>query len=253
MNIERLVAYKWLKMVEALVLIIVGVVFACFYNNGDFASAVGYGFAVVLLVYGIIEIVGSLLLKRSVFSSEIILGLIIIAVAVMLLVYSGKLSDNPGEFNALITWFFGIFIAGYAIVLVASGIMEIVPKKDEKKRLPLGILELVVAAALIALDVVLWVFGFKEESATNPVLVLIIAVSLILMGLIAIGNVALAAKTQKIFQQSNENLPQKNPESTAPQKNEKEKKEKKKASESKQLEVFDATKALENKDEDSDK
>lgn len=247
MNMERIVAYKWLKLIESLVLIIVGIVFACFYNNAGFVQAVGYGFAVILLVYGVIEILGCLLLKRSIFSSEIILGLIIISVSVMLLVYSGKLSQNPQQFNELITWFFGILIIGYSIVLIASGIMEIIPDKAGRRKLALGICELVFAAALIALDVVLWIFGLGQEES-NPVLVLIIAIALILMGFIAIGNTVLAVRTQKILEKDPSFTQKK--QAAAPQ--DKAVKAQKETEETKQIETIDATKALPDKKGDSE-
>lgn len=249
LNPERLVAYKWLKLIEAIVLIVVGVIFACFCNNADFTQAVGYGFAVILLVYGLIEIVGSLLIRRSVFSSDILLGLIVIAVSVLLLVYSGTLSENARQFNEIITWFFGILIGGYALMLIASGVLDLLPKEGERKRTARAVLVFICAALLIGLDVTLWIFGFREEIEVNPVLVITIALSMILMGGIAIGNVVLANRTQKLLKsavQAPDEATDLTPQETRSKKPSKEADE----PAPKQLEEFDATAQLTDSDED---
>lgn len=249
LNPERLVAYKWLKLIEAIVLIVIGVIFACFCNNADFTRAVGYGFAVILLVYGLIEIVGSLLIRRSVFSSDVLLGLIVIAVSVLLLVYSGALAENASQFNEIITWFFGILIGGYALMLIASGVLDLLPKEGERKRTLRAVLVFVSAALLIGLDVTLWIFGFRQESEVNPVLVITIALSMILMGGIAIGNVVLASRTQKLLKEAVSRAPEESA-SITPHKGRDKKASKAAEPAPEKLEEFDATAQLTNSDED---
>ena len=259
MNPERLIAYKWLKLAEAIVLLIVGVVFACFCSNPDFTRAIGYSFAVILLVYGLIEIVSDLLIRRSVFSSEIIMGLVIISVSALLLVFSSKLAENPEQFNQIITWFFGIFVAGYALVLIASAVSNLLPKQGETKKTPIAVLQIVCAAVLIALDITLWIFGLKESKdpdSPNPVLVLTIAVSLILMGFISIWNVAMASKTQSMLKNPSQPAPKAPSETVDATSKTMEKSEVKSApklEEPLQIEEFDATKQLKDADDESKK
>ncbi len=240
MNPERLIAYKWLKFSEAVILLAVGIVFACFFKNAAFYKAVGYGFSVILLVYGIIELVGSLLIKRSVFSSEIVLGLVVIAVAILLLVYSSQLSNNTQEFNRIITIFFGILIGGYALVLIFSGVINLLPKKEETKKVSTAIIQFIAAAALIGLDITLWIMGMKPGES-NPALVLTIAISLMLVGFEAIGNMALAARTQQML---NIVADSRSSQDSSKPENAKEKVPSKKKNPSKAIEEFDATAKL---------
>ncbi len=203
MDLERIKAYKWLKLAEGLTLIAAGIVFCCFYDNSDFTKAAGYGFATVLLVYGIIELLGSILIRRSIFSSDIFFGVVMVSFAIMLLRYSSVLAAD-GNFNGMITWIFGILLATYSLVLIVSGIFNVTPKDDEKKKVALAVFQFIAAGLLIGADVVLWIFGLRESDAgTNPVLVLIIGCSVILMGLASIGGVFLAFKTEKFVKKQN--------------------------------------------------
>lgn len=216
MDLSRVKAYKWLKLAESLSLIAAGIIFCTFYSNPDFTKIVGYGFATVLLIYGIIELLGCIVIRRSIFSSEIFFGLIVSSFAVMLLRYSGELSDNGG-FNGIITWIFGILLAGYAVILTVSGVLN-VTGEDEKRKIAVAVFEFIAAGIIIALDVVLWFYGLTTASdEANPVLVLTIGCAIILMGLAALGNVFLAGNTEKFFKKQQKSAAvAKAPEENAP-------------------------------------
>lgn len=200
---DRLDPYKWIKFSQSLILIIMGILFMALANITSYTSYIVIAFSVTLLIYSVLEIFGALMLKKSILSTEIFVSLIIFAIALMVICNS-SLHDA-----SLLVWFFGILIAGYALILISSGVIALtIDANDEKygtnktKRITIAVLQFVLAGVLITLDILLWIFGLRKTEDSNILLIpMLIGVALIFMGGASMFYAFQAIKTQKFLAQ----------------------------------------------------
>lgn len=208
--IDRLSSYKWIKFCQSLVLIVMGVLFICMNSVPEFTNFITIGFSITLLIYSILEIFGAIMLKKSILSTEIFVSLMIFAVALMVIC-------NPGLRDlSYLTWFFGILIIGYSLILITSGVLALtIDADDEKygtnktKRIFTSVVEFVGAGILIALDICLWIFGPKapgtsQEDKKIVLIAILIGVALIFMGIASMFYGFQAIKTEKILKKQEE-------------------------------------------------
>lgn len=208
--IDRLSSYKWIKFCQSLVLIVMGVLFICMNSVPEFTNFITIGFSITLLIYSILEIFGAIMLKKSILSTEIFVSLMIFAVALMVIC-------NPGLRDlSYLTWFFGILIIGYSLILITSGVLALtIDADDEKygtnktKRILTSVVEFVGAGILIALDICLWIFGPKapgtsQEDKKIVLIAILIGVALIFMGIASMFYGFQAIKTEKILKKQEE-------------------------------------------------
>lgn len=110
----------------------------------------------------------------------------------------------------VLTWFFGILIVGYALILIVSGVLAFTVDANDKKygtkawkRITTAIFQLITSGILIALDVCLWIFGPLTSSATdeNTIMLvpILIGVALIFMGGASMFYGFQANKTERIL------------------------------------------------------
>lgn len=201
---DRLNAYKWIKFAQCLILIVMGLIFICLCKAENLIGIISIGFWVVLLVYAVLEIFSAIMIKKSILSSEIFVSLIIMSLSLMVVC-----NKNLQEYYIL-TWFFGILIAGYALILIASGVISLTFEANDEKygtkkwqRTTLSVLKFTGAAALVALDICLWIFGPKTEEATNGQTIMLVPIligaSLIMMGLASMFYAFQASTTESIL------------------------------------------------------
>lgn len=209
--IDRLSSYKWIKFSQSLVLIMMGVLFISMNSVPEFTNFITIGFAVTLLIYSILEIFSAIIIKKSILSTEIFVSLMIFSFALMALCI-----PELRELSFL-TWFFGILIIGYSLILITSGILAItIDANDEKygtskfKRLSVAVVEFVGAGVLIALDICLWIFGPRTPNL-NPeenkivLIAILIGVALVFMGIASMFYAFQAIKTEKILKKQEAN------------------------------------------------
>lgn len=202
--IDRLNAYKWIKFAQSLILIVMGIIYISICKIPNFDFFITVGFSVTLLLYSVLEIFGAIMLKKSILSTEIFVSLMIFSVSLMTL-FIKELQQYY-----VLTWFFGILIVGYALILIVSGVLAFTVDANDKKygtkawkRITTAIFQLITSGILIALDVCLWIFGPLTSSATdeNTIMLvpILIGVALIFMGGASMFYGFQANKTERIL------------------------------------------------------
>lgn len=122
--------YKWLKIGQAIILVVIGVIFVItsWLSDSGISAVLSYCLAVVFVVYGTLDIVAGYLLCRNPVNSQILIGLLSISFAVVLFFKSSILQEVLSIF--LIALFFGI-----AIMLVVSDVDRIFGAKKLLKQI----------------------------------------------------------------------------------------------------------------------
>lgn len=201
---DRLGAYKWIKLAQCLILIVMGIIFISMCKASNLTTIISIGFWIVLLIYSILEIFSAIMIKKPILSNEIFVSLIIFSLALMVI------CNKSLQEYYILTWFFGILIAGYSLILIASGVISLtLESNDERygtkkwKRTTIASLKFVGAGALLTLDICLWIFGPKTSEATNGdtimLVPLLIGISLIMMGFASMFYAFQAITTESIL------------------------------------------------------
>lgn len=206
--IDSLNAYKWIKFAQCLVLIVMGILFISMCKASHLTTFITLGFWAVLLIYAVLEIFSAIVIKKSILSTEIFVSLIIFSISLM------AICNSELQKYYILTWFFGILTAGYALILIASGVISLtIFSNDEKygtkkwKRVSVAVIQFVSSGFLIALDICLWIFGPKsvEANDNNVMLVpIIIGVALLFMGFASMFYAFQASSTENILKRQNE-------------------------------------------------
>lgn len=190
--------YKWLKVIQALILIALGVIFiATNVSNeeGNSGQALGYSVAVILSLYGLLELFAGYLFHRSVFNQEIIFGTVAIALSIS--VYANPLLVN----NLLLPFLVGAIFT-YSAVLIVGAIDEFTSKKSEKRSNIYGVLEVILAVILIAAAIVFLVFNANEGEQVIRYLIIVVGGVLIVLGLfLLVRSLVKASATKKLLKE----------------------------------------------------
>ena len=188
--------YKWLKIVQSIILIALGLILTIIsiYNdpkNGDSAAlALGYSVGSILTVYGIINILAGYLLFRSPFSSEIPTGVITICFAVVVFF-------KPNLIDTILPYVIMTALFSYFAILVIYG-LDMIIWREEKNKFK-GVVSFIESGMLLVLAIiyiVLWNID-KTKASIEKCISIIVGIILILVGIFSLISTVRKVKNTK--------------------------------------------------------
>lgn len=184
--------YRVIKSIQGVIVLVLGLLFAIFFQNDTMYSALSYSLASVVMIYGILSILFSYLFQRGVASTDTISGVILIAISFFVFF-------NPNTVINFLPMIFGTILITYSMVLfieVTINSFDLVKhskiKNDGYSKIKSNlvkniILYSIVGALFLSLGIVILFFGefARTQSSKKPdqIIVLIIGIILILIGL----------------------------------------------------------------------
>ena len=153
--------YKWMKIAQCIVLAALGVIFIVCAINTDGLN-LDYGFwisvGVVAVVYGVMDVLAGYLLTRNLISSDILMGVLGIALGITFF-FSGK--NDSQAISELLNYFLVSVLFLYALLSILFGVDRCVGKNGVKRKIPAAVLSFILAAVLLALAICYIVFILK--------------------------------------------------------------------------------------------
>lgn len=174
----RIQTYKWLKIVQAIILIALGVIFVAVSQGTEESSpkALSLSLGIVLTIYGIMEVTAGYLLNRSLLAQDILIGLLFISMALVMFLRSDYVKD------IVVILLMGV-IFGYAVMLVVFGVDKIVGK-GTKKNIVGAVFAFIGAAAMLAGGIVYIIYWKKNSGQVIRYVMMIFGAVLSVLGVI---------------------------------------------------------------------
>ena len=105
------VIYQAIKILESLILVIIGIIICIFSGNQNLQNAISYCVAIIVLVFGLLTIAFSYLFSKGIGSIDTISGTFTISLSILIIV-------NPNIVTDFIPLFFGILLIVYAVIFL---------------------------------------------------------------------------------------------------------------------------------------
>ncbi|HIU71136.1 MAG TPA: hypothetical protein IAC60_06140 [Candidatus Enterosoma merdigallinarum] len=212
--------YKWLKIAQALILIVLGLIFVltAWLSEDGVNNALSYCLGVVFAAYGTVNIVAGYLLHRTALNSPVFIGLLAIAFSVIFFYKSELLAQILSPF--LIT-----LLIGVSILLIVNGVDKILSSNKTKKKIALekakedgkdfelikrlgnsvhqdvksAVIAFVVAALVIAMSVVYLYFYLTQKAQVEKYLVIAVGIATFILGIASMVSVLRKIRSTKDF------------------------------------------------------
>lgn len=212
--------YKWLKIAQALILIVLGLIFVltAWLSEDGVNNALSYCLGVVFAAYGTVNIVAGYLLHRTALNSPVFIGLLAIAFSVIFFYKSDLLAQILSPF--LIT-----LLIGVSILLIVNGVDKILSSNKTKKKIALekakedgkdfelikrlgnsvhqdvksAVIAFVVAALVIAMSVVYLYFYLTQKAQVEKYLVIAVGIATFILGIASMVSVLRKIRSTKDF------------------------------------------------------
>lgn len=212
--------YKWLKIAQALILIVLGLIFVltAWLSEDGVNNALSYCLGVVFAAYGTVNIVAGYLLHRTALNSPVFIGLLAIAFSVIFFYKSELLAQILSPF--LIT-----LLIGVSILLVVNGVDKILSSNKTKKKIALekakedgkdfelikrlgnsvhqdvksAVIAFVVAALVIVMSVVYLYFYVTQKAQVEKYLVIAVGIATFILGIASMVSVLRKIRSTKDF------------------------------------------------------
>lgn len=192
-NDTAITVYKWLKIVQSLILICLGAMFiVCAYLSDGLNNALPICLGIVFSAYGLIEIMAGYYLRRSIVGEEILFGGLSICFAVVLFINGDFLRNIISDFMVAMFIF-------YAIMLIVFGVDRILGKNPVQKSMPKAVLSFIGAAVLVVLDAI-YLFLRSNDGTKDQLekwMIIIVGGLMIVIGIIAMFSLLIKLKNTK--------------------------------------------------------
>ncbi len=189
---EKIDLYKWVKIIEYIVLIVLGLILAVTGALSEGVNdAMSYAFGVVLIVFGTMNIISGYLLYRSPMSQEIVTGILAIGLAVVLFYTPTLIQSMLSIF--LITC---VFCSGFMFILNGLDHLSVF-NKEAKKNIKISVFEFALAAILFALAAVYLYFYLTKTNEVERIMIVIIGGLLVVLGIVCIVNMIKKVRNTK--------------------------------------------------------
>lgn len=177
------VIYKAIQILEAIILIILGIVVCAFANNENLQNAINYCLAFILIIFGLFTIAFSYLFSKGVISLDSVFGALLVSLGILLICKEDVVS-------LYLPLFFGIMLITYgSIFFVETIVLVINIRKDSSLALKLVVF-ILTTLVLIGGGITIVLI---HENATELILVLV-GVLLILLGILSLCHFISKAK-----------------------------------------------------------
>lgn len=180
---ERITAYKWIKIIQAVLLLVLGAAFiliGILRINDDGKTSietVSYCAGTAFVTYGVVSAISGYLLERSPLSKEVMMGLIIASLGTTILI-------KPEILSEVFPFFLIVFFYGLSALIITYGVEKVIGK-EFTRNITNGVLLFVLSAAIIGLTTT-YCFFYENESLLNYILVAL-GLLLVVFGSFSIG------------------------------------------------------------------
>ena len=188
--------FRWLYYVEAVLLIVMGVLIICFNANESLHAAIGYIIAIYLLMNAIFVLSASIALNLPILDANFITGLILLTISIWLFA-------EPTLFINALPLIIGVASIGVGIVVVGQCSMLFVTLGSTPRRIVYfvcGILLFVFGITIISLN-------YSGSVDFSDVILLILGILLLIDGIgILVDAIRLTHATHKIKKDADDNV-----------------------------------------------
>lgn len=189
---EKIDLYKWVKIIEYIVLIVLGIILAITGALSEGVNnAMSYAFGVVLIVFGTMNIISGYLLFRSPMSQDIVTGILAIGLSVVLF-YS------PTLIQSILSVFLITCVFCSGLMFILNGLDHLgVFSRESKKNVKISVLEFILAGVLFALASVYLYFYLTKTNEVERIMIVIIGALLVVLGIVCIVNMIKKVRNTK--------------------------------------------------------
>ena len=180
MNDSRIDVYKWIKIGQASILMVLGILFIinAWVNKDNEASGsvmLSISVGIVVAVYGVLDILSGYFLYRNPYNHEVIFGAVLLTAAVILFI---KLDI----INEILSYFVSIFVIIISALLILHGIDKIAGKSVEKSTVQ-AVLALILAALLLGSGIFYLIMYVSNKAAVENYMLLVVGAVLFILGI----------------------------------------------------------------------
>lgn len=177
---ERIGTYKWIKIGQAAILIILGILFVItavinYKNNESVSAMLSISVGVIAAVYGALDILSGYLLNRNPYNQECLIGEMVLSLATVLFI-------KRDIINEVLSYFVSIFAILFALMLILHGV-DLIIGKGIKKSLPKAITSFVLAGLLVGAGVTYLIFYINKRETVEVFMLLVLGIVLIILGI----------------------------------------------------------------------
>lgn len=166
-------SYKWVKIIQSLLLIIFGAVLCAFCNSKDIQNALGYITASIILLYGFLTIGFGMVFARGTLSAENVSGSALVALSILIYV-------NPNIVMDYIPTFAGVMFLAFGSIFLIEGIINSLKKN---RHVRFAVINYLSASLFIILGITTLVLNYSSSESNQELIrmILIIIIGLILV------------------------------------------------------------------------
>ena len=181
---NRVDVYKWIKIGQAAILILLGILFVVTaLLNRDTQTEVGsmlsISLGVILCVYGLLDVLSGYLLYRNPYNQDCLIGAAFVSLATVLFI-------KRDVINEILSYFVSIFIIVCALLLILHGV-DMVIGKGIKKSIAKGVIAFVLAALLIGISITYLIFYVREKATVEIYMLLVLGAVLVILGIASLS------------------------------------------------------------------
>lgn len=181
---NRVDVYKWIKIGQAAILIILGILFAVTAllnrdTQAEVGSMLSISLGVILCVYGLLNVLSGYLLYRNPYNQDCLIGAALVSLATVLFV-------KRDVINEILSYFVSIFIIVCALLLVLHGV-DMIIGKGIRKSIAKGVISFVLAALLIGISIAYLIFYVREKATVEIYMLLVLGVVLVILGIASLS------------------------------------------------------------------
>lgn len=206
MKTENLDAYKWIKIGQSLILILLGALFVvtAILNRDtetSISTMLSISIGIIVAVYGLLDILSGYLLYRNPYNTDVILGEVMLALATVLFIKRDIITE-------VLSYFVAMFMIYCAAMLILHGVILIVSNKSKSKPVFKITLSFILAALVLGAGIVYLILYIKNPATVEIYMLLILGFVLIAIGIallslliVKIKNTNKSLKEQEIKKQ----------------------------------------------------
>jgi hypothetical protein len=198
---EKMDVYKWIKIGQAAILIILGILFVMtgiLNRDTSDKSSIGMmlsiSIGVIVTVYGLLDILSGYLLYRNPYNQDCLIGEVMLALATVLFI-------KRTIINEILSYFVSIFMIIFALMLVLHGV-DMIIGKGIKKSIPKAVFAFILAGVMVALGITYLIFYIKDNGTIEIMMLLVVGVILVMLGIASLSIIIIKIRnTNKMLKQ----------------------------------------------------
>ena len=191
---ENVGTYKWVKIAQAAILIILGAMFIVTSlvnqnSDGDVSLMLSISIGTVVVIYGVLDVVSGYLLYRNPYNREVLIGGVFLSLGVVLFVQRDIL-------NQIFSYYVAILFIVMAAIIVVHGLINVLGKNKKTKT---GVLAFVVAGLMLAVGVTYLILYLNNINKIQIYMLLILGVILVIAGVTLFISLLIKAKNTDAY------------------------------------------------------